>query len=300
MNSRIRTDLAMEAEPLFRARRPLSSAPPGVRAYERRDGSFTISTVEILDGRGEAAIGKPRGRYITIELEALLRREENAFAEACRLLARELQELLQLPVSSSVLVAGLGNRDITPDAIGPIAVDNLMVTRHLREALPEHFGSFRPVSALCSGVLGTTGIESGEIIAAVSSRVKPAAVVAVDALASRSMDRLCRTVQIADTGIIPGSGVGNARQALSRETLGVPVIAIGVPTVVDAATLAFDLISDAGVEIDPETLPESGGMIVTPRDIDKNVRDISKLIGYSLNMALHDELSIEDIDMFLA
>lgn len=300
MISRIRTDLAVEAEPLFRAERPLSSAPPGVRAYEKSRGGFTVSTVEVLDHRGETAIGKPKGRYVTVELDALIRREENAFAEACKLLAGELRQLLQLPVSSNILVAGLGNRDITPDAIGPIAVDHLMVTRHLREAVPEHFGAFRPVCALCSGVLGTTGIESSQIIAAVSHRVKPAAVIAIDALASRSISRLCRTVQLSDTGIVPGSGVGNARQALNEDTLGVPVIALGVPTVVDAATLAYDIISDSGADIDPESLGESGGMIVTPRDIDKNVRDIAKLLGYSLNMALHDGLSIEDIDMFLA
>ncbi len=300
MNSRIRTDLALEAEQLFRENAPSSGAIEGVRATQRRRGGFTLSTIEVLDAHGEAALGKPRGRYVTLELDALMRREENAFAEACDILAAELRAFLYFPHSSNILVAGLGNRDITPDAIGPIAVDNLMVTRHLHAALPEHFGSFRPVSALRSGVLGTTGIESSDIIGAVSSRVRPAAVVAIDALASRSMDRLCRTVQISDTGIVPGSGVGNARQALNRDSLGVPVIAVGVPTVVDAATLAIDLASDAGFDIDPDSLPETGGMIVTPRDIDKNVRDISKLIGYSLNLALHEGLSIEDVDMFLA
>ncbi len=300
MNSRIRTDLALEAEQLFREESSVVGEIPGVRSTERNCGGFTVSTIEILDHRGEVALGKPRGRYVTVELDALLRREENAFADACELLAKELRELLNFPSSSSIFVAGLGNRDITPDAIGPIALDNLMVTRHLRDALPEYFGHFRPVSGICSGVLGTTGIESGNIIAAVSSSVRPAAVVAIDALASRSMSRLCRTVQIADTGIVPGSGVGNARQALNRETLGVPVIAIGVPTVVDAATLAFDLISDAGLDIDPDSMGEAGNMIVTPRDIDKNVRDIAKLIGYALNLALHEGLTIEDVDMFLA
>ncbi len=300
MNSRIRTDLALEAEQLFRAENAPEGSIPGVRATERLTDGFTLSTIEVLDHRGEAAIGKPRGTYVTVELGALLRREENAFPEACSLLAKELRALLSLPVSGNVLVAGLGNRDITPDAIGPLALDSVMITRHLREALPEHFGSFRPVCGIRSGVLGTTGIESGDMIAALCQKVKPAAVVAIDALASRSMSRLCRTVQISDTGIVPGSGVGNARQALNRETLGVPVIAIGVPTVVDAATLAFDILDDAGLDIDPDTLHSSGSMIVTPRDIDRNVRDMAKLIGYSLNLALHKGLTVEDVDMFLS
>ena len=299
MSSRIRTDLAIEAEPLFRSKPSHPESLPGLRCREETRRGFSVSTVEVLDERGEAAVGKPKGRYITLELGALLRREENSFAEACALLAEELRSLLHLPDISSVLVAGLGNRDITPDAVGPIAVDNLMVTRHLRSALPEYFGSFRSVCGLCSGVLGTTGIESGEIIAAVCRKVKPAAVIAVDALASRCTERLCRTVQLSDTGIVPGSGVGNARLALNEDTLGVPVIAVGVPTVVDAATLAYDLIKESGLEIDASQLDSGTGLIVTPRDIDKNVRDISKLIGYGLNMALHDDLSIEDIDMFL-
>ncbi len=300
MNSRIRTDLALEAEQLFRESSSAAGLIDGVRAGEKRRGGFTVSSIEILDRRGEAALGKPCGRYVTLELGALLRREENAFREACEVLADELRPFLNFPLSSNILVVGLGNRDITPDAIGPIAADNMMVTRHLRDSLPEYFGAFRPVSVVRSGVLGTTGIESGDIIAAVSSFVRPAAVVVIDALASRSMDRLCRTVQISDTGIVPGSGVGNARQALNRESLGVPVIAVGVPTVVDAATLAIDLASEAGIDIAPDALTDTGGMIVTPRDIDKNVRDISKLIGYALNLALHDGLSIEDVDMFLA
>lgn len=300
MNSRIRTDLAIEAEPLFKAELPRECTHPGLSCHQRRENGFEICTLEVLDAAGESAVGKPKGRYITVELGALLRREENAFALACSLLAKEIRALLHFPVSSSILVAGLGNRDITPDAVGPLTIDSLMVTRHLRDALPEHFGDFRPVSGLCSGVLGTTGIESSEIIAAVCKSIGPEAVIAVDALASRSVNRLCRTVQISDTGIVPGSGVGNARLALDKDTLGVPVIAIGVPTVVDAATLAHDLISDSGGEVDPRQLQSGNNMIVTPRDIDKSVRDISKLIAYSLNMALHEDLSLEDIDMFLS
>ena len=296
MISSVRTDLAMEAEQFFREKSALETVP-GLRSRRDTRSGFSVSTVEVLDRWGEEAIGKPVGRYVTLELDALLRREQDAFPRACELLAELLRDFLNFPSPSPVLVAGLGNRDITPDAVGPITLDNLMVTRHLREKLPEHFGDFRPVCGICSGVLGTTGIESGDIIAAIGSAVSPAAVVAVDALASRSMARLCRTVQIADTGIVPGSGVGNARQALNRESLGVPVIAVGVPTVVDAATLAEDI---TGGELPDKRRAEAGSMIVTPRDIDKNVRDIGKLVGYALNLALHEGLTVEDVDMFMS
>ena len=300
MNGTIRTDLALEAEALWREGRPAGEAPEGVRARTERRGSFAVTTVEVLDGRGAQALGKPQGTYVTVELDALIRREENAFPAACALLSETLRGLLPLGPDDTCLVVGLGNRAITPDAVGPDAVDCVMVTRQLTEQLPEDFGGFRPVSAVCSGVLGTTGIESSALVRAVAETVKPAAVVAIDALASRSPDRLCRTVQIADTGIVPGSGVGNARQALNRETLGVPVIAVGVPTVVDAATLTLDLAARSGVQPDPACFGDAGGMIVTPREIDKNVRDVAKLIGYALNLALHDGLSIEDVDMFLS
>ena len=300
MNRKIRTDLAVEAQQLWQESADRTTALPGVRATEQARGSFTVNTVEVLDSQGEQALGKPAGKYITVELDGLVHREENAFAEAAQLLAEQLRSVTDLEINGNYLVAGLGNRGITPDAIGPEAVDHVIVTRHLKQKLPEEFALFRPVSAVCSGVLGTTGIESSDLVRAVAEQIQPAAVFAIDALASRSTERLCRTVQIADTGIVPGSGVGNARQALNRETLGVPVIAIGVPTVVDAATLTVDLASRAGIDLDPDGFGDVGSMIVTPRDIDKNVRDIAKLIGYSLNLALHDGITIEDIDMLLS
>jgi len=298
MNGSIRTDLAVEAEALWRESAGAAGALPGVRAETRRRDGFDVTTVEVLDGRGEAALGKPRGKYVTVELDAFIRREENAFSAACGVLAGVLRPLL--PAGESVLVIGLGNRDITPDAVGPDTVEHVFVTRHLRETLPESFSDFRSVAAVCSGVLGTTGIESRDVVRAVTDALRPAAVIAVDALASREPSRLCRTVQIADTGIVPGSGVGNARRALNRESLGVPVVAIGVPTVVDAATLTLDLARRAGAALDAAALGEAGNMIVTPREIDRNVRDVSKLIGYAINLALHDGLKVEDVDLLLS
>ena len=232
----------------------------------------------------------------------LARREEDAFGRAARALAAELGALLGLEPGAPALVVGLGNRAITPDNIGPKAADQTMVTRHLVERVPEHFGSFRPVAALAAGVLGTTGMESGEVVRAVAEQIKPACVVAVDALASRSLRRVCRTIQLADTGITPGSGVGNARAALNAETLGVPVIAVGVPTVVDAATLTCDVLAEAGKgELNPAALQGAGdGLIVTPKDIDTQVHDLAKVIGYGINLALHTGLTIEDVELFLS
>ena len=198
--------------------------------------------------------------------------------------------------SGLVLVAGLGNRAITPDAVGPKVHQNTLVTRHLVRQMPEHFGSLRPVASVAAEVMGTTGVESGELVRAVCEKLQPACVVAVDALASRSLKRLCKTVQIADTGITPGSGVGNHRMGLTRDTLGVPVIAVGVPTVVDGATLAADLL---GTEQLPD-LGEGGGLLVTPKDIDSQVNDLAKVIGYGVSMALQPGISLEELELLLS
>lgn len=296
----IRTDLAVEARQLWTERSGEVTTLPGVRAEDGNRDGFPVTKVEVLDRRGEEALGKPIGVYITVELDPFFRREPDAFADAANLLGTLLRETLRLHAADSLLAVGLGNRGITPDAVGPETIDHILVTRHLKEKLPEDFARFRSVSAVCSGVLGITGIESGDLVRAVAEEVHPDAVVVFDALAARGLERLCRTVQIADTGIVPGSGVGNARRALNRDTLGVPVIAVGVPTVVDAATLTMDMASRAGVSPDPERFGPLGGMIVTARDIDKNVREVGKLLGYGLNLALHDGITIMELDSLLA
>lgn len=279
-----RTDLASESRDLWRKSAGATSALPGVRAEKERRHGLELDCIEILDAEGETALGKPVGRYLTLRLDALERREQDAFERSCAALSSLLGELLELREGESVLVVGLGNEAITPDALGPLAARHTMVTRHLKEQLPTDFAAFRSVSVFCSGVLGTTGLESSALTAAVSSLSRPARIVAVDALCAAEAEKLCRTVQVSDAGIVPGSGVGNARAALCRETLGVPVVAVGVPTVVDAVTFG------AG----------ESGLIVTPRDIDRQVRDCARLIGYALNLALHPGLTIGDVDMFLS
>lgn len=292
-----RTDLALEARDMWAK----SGGISGVESSERVCEGFPVTTVRITDPQGAQALGKPEGTYITLELSGLKRREKDAFARAARALAQELGGLLRIGDGDGVLVAGLGNRAITPDSIGPNAVGYTLVTRHLVKQLPEQFGHFRPVSALAAGVLASTGMESSELVRAAVETVRPACVIVIDALASRSLHRLCTTVQLADTGITPGSGVGNHRAALDRETLGVPVIAVGVPTVVDAATLCADVLTEAGcAEPEPEALRSAGqGLMVTPRDIDQSAADMSRVIGWGIDLALHPELSLSDVEMFL-
>ncbi len=298
-----RTDLAVEAHALWQENAGEAGALPGVRVREDQREGFPVTRAEILDAQGAAALGKPVGRYTTVDLTGLVRRESGAFSRAVQALAGELSSLLKgLSPAAPVLVAGLGNRAVTPDAVGPRAADQTLVTRHLVEQLPGQFGALRPVSAVAAGVLGTTGLESGELIRAVVRQTRPACVIAVDALAARSLERVCRTVQLSDTGIVPGSGVGNARAALNEQTLGVPVYAVGAPTVVDGATLAADLLSGAGLgEMEPESLRGGEtGLFVTPRDIDERVADLSRVIGYGLTLALQPGLTLSDLELLLS
>ena len=291
-----RTDLAVEAI----ENRKTAAALPHVRQSDHMLEGFAVHEVRILSEDAAREIGKPQGRYLTLELDALIRREEDAFPRACKALSTLLRELLPRPNDGPVLIAGLGNRMITPDAIGPQTADHVIATRHLVAQSPAVFADWRPVSALAPGVLGQTGVETGEVICGVLDRVRPTAVIAVDALAAGRLSRLLRTVQLADTGITPGAGVGNARAALNEETLGVPVIAVGVPTVVDGATLAHEISSQLG-QPDCEALDDlSQPVMITTRDIDREVADISRMIGYAVNMALHPHLSVADIDLYLS
>ena len=292
-----RTDLALEARELWQEQSGAVTALPGVEARDSVREGIPVNTVRVLDEQGEQALGKPRGSYVTLTLEGLAGREEGVFERAVRAVAGELTGLLRdVPPQGLVLVAGLGNRAITPDAVGPKVQQNTLVTRHLVRQMPEHFGTLRPVAALSAEVMGTTGVESGELVQAVCEKLRPACVVAVDALASRSLKRLCRTVQLADTGITPGSGVGNHRMGLTRDTLGVPVIAVGVPTVVDGATLAADLL---GTRELPD-LDEGRSLLVTPKDIDSQVNDLSKVIGFGISMALQPGITMEELELLLS
>lgn len=284
----IRTDLAME-----QLSPEKGELPKGVTLREDSQYGQKATVVEIRGKKEAQALGKPQGVYITIEVENVLRREKESFARAVRCLSGYLSSLMRFGKRLPVLVAGLGNREITPDAVGPLTADHILVTRHMVRRLPKEFGMLRPVSAFAPGVLGTTGLESAETIRALVERTEAAAVIAVDAIAARSTGRLCSTIQISDTGIWPGSGIGNHRSALNEASLGVPVIAVGVPTVTDAQTLALDLLgaSESGGEVRNNV----GGMIVTCSDIDRRVREIARVLSFGINSALQPALGLEDM-----
>lgn len=327
-----RTDLVIEAHDIFinsseaKEQAAEHKSPPGVEIQNAGDEDVKITRVKITSPTGEQAIGKPMGNYITLEIPQLKDNNPDVNQKAIDIMSKELKELLNLKENSTTLVVGLGNWNITPDALGPQVVSKLMVTRHLLQYVPEHVDEgVNPVCAISPGVLGITGIETGEIVKGVVDKLKPDALIAIDALAARSMERVSTTIQMADTGIAPGGGVGNKRMELSKKTLGMPVIAIGVPTVVDAATLtndAMDLILDNLMKEAPDdsnfydTLknidreekyelikqalnPFVGHLIVTPKEIDDIIGRVSKVVANGLNMALHNNINMDMVDKYL-
>ena len=271
-----RTDLAAEAA----AR--LDEAQEGVRADKFTIHGCAVSRVVIYSDAGAQALGKPIGKYLTLEMADYVTRRGQSFPDCAGALRELLRSFPAVVRSKSYLVACLGNRAVTPDAVGPCVSDGLIVTRHLKASLPKDFAAFSSVSVLRTGVLGTTGVESAQAIRSMCELVRPDCVIAVDALASGEINRLCRNVQLCDSGISPGSGVGNDRAEISEAYLGCPVIAVGVPTVADAASLC----DTKGAE----------RLFVTPRNIDELVKSVSKLIAYGIDLALHDGLTIPDID----
>lgn len=276
----IRTDLAAEAA--FSA---IQSRSEGIKQQTRQGRTSKITEITIETDEAGSAIGKGKGRYITIEAAS----PYAEFTDQADDIADELKKLCGC--DNNILIIGLGNSGITPDALGPKAVSGIIATRHLRDELPKgHFLSgLHSVSALATGVLGQTGIEVAEIARAVCDRTSPQCVIVIDALACADSSRLGTTVQLTDTGISPGSGVQNSRKELSRRTLGVPVVAVGVPTVIDMHTI-YENMSGRSPE---KTLPN---MMVTPRDIDRIIDRTAKLIAHALNRAFQPDLSHEDIE----
>lgn len=281
----IRTDLAKEgAEPAeFSQKR-------GISYREYSEIGVNISDMRITTEEGAAIIGKPVGRYITVECGRMWLLDDDTRENVCKAIAKYVTELMP-EGNKTVLVAGLGNRSITPDALGPLCNDKLIVTRHIKDHDEELFRQIgqEEVAAISPGVVGQTGIETLELIRGCVERVRPDVMIAVDALAARSVDRLAATVQLSDTGIAPGSGIGNRRKELSRDTLGIPVIAIGVPTVVDSSTLVYDALSRAGIEKIDSTLTEvlenGRSFFVSLKESDVAVEESARLISDALNRA---------------
>lgn len=280
----IRTDLALESENYTKATGELY----GIKVTEERKEDINLIKMQVLNPTGERVIGKPMGTYITIEAPKLVEEDKDYHRDVSRIVAKELRGLILEAYrfkskAPEVLVAGLGNASATPDSIGPKVTDNLLITRHLER---ERRNTFGIVSAISPGVMAQTGIETSEIIGAVIRRTEPDVLIVVDSLAARKTERLTSTIQICNTGIAPGSGVGNHRRAISEKTMGIPVIAIGIPTVVDAATLIHDAM-EGGMEEDFFT--DYKGMYVTTKDIDAIIHRISFTLSEAINMCMLEE-----------
>lgn len=311
----INLDLALEAHEAIRGTR--GGEIPGVSLHDESFDVANVKIVQVLDQRGASIIGKPPGKYITIESDVLRINNKAYHQELSHLLADKLKDVLPFKnEKDSVLIVGLGNWNATPDALGPKVVEKSMATRHLYGKVPQELtNGLRSVSAIAPGVLGITGIETAEIIKGIVEKTTPTIIIAIDALAAGDVSRIGATIQIADTGINPGSGVGNKRSGLNQESMGVPVIAIGVPTVVHAGIIANNIIenfvqqmkqrpplTELTKELHPPMLkmiidqvlePYSNSLMVTPKEIDDLIENTSRVIAMALAEALHPAMPDE-------
>ena len=308
-----RTDLALERRDIYNKANNIEKDIDGIEAEEECiDDNITVSRVKVTNEKGEEAIGKKKGNYITIDVKNLKIASEEEIQKTSEVVTSELKKLIEKHITKkdSILVVGLGNIYVTPDSLGPKVINEVDITRHLLEYMPEVLDeSTREVSAISPGVLGTTGIETMEILKGIIDNVKPKLVIIIDALASRNIERISSSVQIADTGIVPGAGVGNARKELTEDNLGVPVIAMGIPTVVEAATIAADSLTlfikkvqengnsndflnklqeEDKYKIIKEILaPEEYNFIVTPKEIDSLIEKMKDIVARGINFAVN-------------
>lgn len=306
------TDLADERRDIYRKANKLENDIPGVETEEREvSEDIKVATVKITNDEGAQAIGKPIGTYVTVDIKKLKLAGEVEIQKASEVVTEELKKIFDKHVQNreDILVVGLGNAYVTPDSLGPKVIKDIDVTRHFLKYTPEYIDpNTRPVTAISPGVLGTTGIETLEIVKGIVDNVKPKLVIVIDSLASKSIERISSTIQIADTGIVPGAGVGNARNELSQNTLGIPVIAIGVPMVVETATLVNDALylfinklqeqaksndelnelkeKDNYEAIKEALNPQGYNMIVTPKEIDDLIENMKDVVARGINYAL--------------
>ena len=310
---KIRTDLALEAREVIEESEN-SSQIPGVKSENKQLEDCMVTKVDVLDEQGSEIMNKGIGKYVTLESKLMTYDDEESREQIIKYLTDELKEILGLEKNKKTLVIGLGNWNITSDALGPRAVSKTLVTRHIfKNYNKDYDDDFTEVAALSPGVMGVTGLETSETVKGIVDTIKPDRVIAIDALASRKMDRVNTTIQISTAGISPGGGVGNKRKALNKEYLGVDVIAIGVPTVVDAATLTSDILdlainnlmeqSNSGdvfykmlqqlqeeekYQLIRDSLdPYDKNLIVTPKDIDETIENLAIIISEGLNRSLH-------------
>ena len=307
-----RTDLASERRDIYNKANKLENDIDGIESEkEEINENIKVERVKITNENGEKAIGKPIGNYITIDVKKLKIAQDEDIEKAAETLANELKKVVDMHIDNQgeVLVVGLGNIYVTPDSLGPKVINEIEVTRHIIKYLPQYVEEgTREVSAVSPGVLGTTGIETVEILKGIVDNVKPKLVIVIDALASRSIERISSTVQISDTGIVPGAGVGNTRNEISIKTLGIPVIAIGIPTVVETAVLVNDSLDlfieklqndaksndylnnlkqeDNYEEIREVLVPNDYNLIVTPKEIDDLIENMKDIVAKGINQSL--------------
>ena len=323
----VRTDLALEAKEIYQEKHRKEKDIDGIEVINEIDNDIKVTTVKVKDENGARKIGKPKGNYVTIDIPEFTAYDGETMDRVSQVVSEILGRMINIDVEKTALVVGLGNWKVTPDALGPKVTEGIMVTRHLKTVMPEIMDdSVRPVCSIAPGVLGITGVETVEIIKGTVERVKPDVVICIDALAARRVERVNTTIQIGDTGISPGAGVGNNRKQINEDNLGVKVIAIGVPTVVDAVTIANDtidmvvdsLMNNASSGNDfykmlgsldknekssliREVLSSKslGEMIVTPKDIDLIINSLAKIISNGINMAVQPNMDMEDINKFM-
>ncbi|AFM42548.1 GPR endopeptidase [Desulfosporosinus acidiphilus SJ4] len=316
----VQVDLAVEAHQMLRGES--GEEIPGVIMDEQKLDHAKVTIITVETDEGVEAIGKPKGQYITIDAPEIRNNDYSVHEAITQILADRLIDLMDLSEDASILIIGLGNWNATPDALGPQVIDKTMVTRHLYQLSPEELkGKMRKVSAISPGVLGTTGIETAEIIRGIVDHVKPDLVIAIDALAAGSPERIGTSIQLADTGIHPGSGVGNPRAGINEETIGCKVIAIGLPTVLNAAIIAHDAVEGIFKEfvtspslyklykgikpevyskiIDDVLSPFQGNLMVTPKEIDSLIQISAKIIAGALTISLHPGIDREDYERYL-
>lgn len=307
-----RTDLVDERRDLYRKANKIENEVNGIETEEEQvNEKLKVTRVKIINEEGEQAIGKVKGSYITIDVKKINLLTDEEIEQVSNTLAEELKKLIgeKVQFKEDILVVGLGNEEVTPDALGPNVIKNIEVTRHIINYLPQYIDeNARPVSAIAPGVLGTTGIETLEVIKGVVEHTKPKLLIVIDALASRSMERISSTIQISNTGIVPGAGVGNTRKEITENTLGIPVIAIGIPTVVETAVVVNDALDifieklqqeaksndylnklkeeDNYEQIKEALLPKEFNFIVTPKEIDELIDSMSNIVAQGINLAM--------------
>ena len=293
-----RTDLALERHEII-----TDEEKEGISFESFSEGGMKISRITVKTKAASEKLGKPAGRYSTMEIP-FLKDSGDVRNDAIEIFAREVSYLL--PEKGTVLVAGLGNKRITPDALGPECVERLLATRHITPEIAEAIGfsHLRSVAGIIPGVLGNTGIETAEILGGITAKIKPSALIVIDALAARSTERLGTTVQMSDTGVSPGAGVGNKRCRIDKNSVGVPVIAIGVPTVVDGVTMTLDFIEKSGISVDnkikEDYLKGERGMMVTPKEIDSVISRAATFIAMGINKAMQPHIPTDDLFAIMA